>query len=200
MSDNGFKDALDKYTQLVKNGYFSKNTMGVGMDQSIQDFIDGKGLMILHGSWWPAVVSGKNKDMEIGFFPVPPDNGTELVMASGPDKILSINAKSKNIDVSKKFLEVATSQQALSVYCKNAALPGFKDIKAEFSLVMTKVAETVASSKTALNYDNYITKSANDILNKSLSAIMAGGNPDNVIEEMDAAYQRDKEQMDTFFE
>lgn len=196
MADTGLKEGLERFALLGKNGYYSKNVLGVSMDQSIQDFGDGKGFMCIHGSWWPSVVDAKFKDIQMGFFPVPPFNGEKAVMDVGPDIFLSINSKSKNIDAAKEFALTALKPEILGVYMKNSAIPAMKGVDPTFEdQAMKDIVDYLGKLDTCGNYDWYIGPLANDIYTKDLAAMVTGskGVSDTLISDMEKAYAKDKD-------
>lgn len=196
MSDTGLKDGLDRYALLGKKGYYSKNVLGVTFDQSVQEFGEGKGVMCIHGSWWPAVVKAKFKDAQIGFFPVPAFNGEKNVLDVGPDIFLSINAKSKKIDAAKKFAQTALKPEIYGAFVKNSFIPALKGVNAEFDdQAMKDIMGYLGKLDTVGNLDWFIGKLAYDTYTKDLAALSVGakGVSETLIKDMEEGYKKDKD-------
>lgn len=196
MSDSGLKEGLERFALLGKNGYYSKNVLGVSFDQSIQEFAEGKGFMCIHGSWWPSVVKAKFPDVSMGFFPVPPFNGEKAIMDVGPDIFLSINAKSMNIDSAKIFAETALKPEIIGVYVNNSSVPALKGIDPAFEdQAMKDIVDYLGKLDTCGNFDWYIGPLAYDIFTKDLAAMVTGSKEvsKTLIEDMEKAYISDKD-------
>src|SRR5690606_38678782 len=89
--------ALAKMQELTEKGFFNQTALTSDWPQSADIFTSGKAAMIAQGTWMPGVADGDFKDkgydaFEVGFFPVPNENGI-AVMQAAPNESLSVNAK-----------------------------------------------------------------------------------------------------------
>ncbi|MCD9023737.1 ABC transporter substrate-binding protein [Cohnella silvisoli] len=187
------QDALERFKEMTDKGFWNKNALSIGYDQSVQEFIDGKAAMHIMGSWTPGVVDSKTKEMELGFFPIPGRNG-EIVMSAGVDKQIGINTNSANVEKSKELLSLMLSKEMLELYSKNVALTAFTDVNPEYSLSGMTETQAALSSADQLNINvgDRLTNSARDSLNKALSLILAGIDYKPALEEAERNYEKDK--------
>ena len=108
-TDEGSWDkVLERYYGLYKNGYIQNGSLGLGISQAQQQFIDGKAAMIFDGTFnRNAVESTGAVKFERGFFPLPGnDAGKQLYTAGAPGAGPAVFSDSKNIDVCKDIIEL----------------------------------------------------------------------------------------------
>lgn len=185
-------ESIRKFTQLARGGFFNPDALETTYEQSIQQFIDGKSVMQLMGSWTPGVVDGKTSDFKMGFFALPDHNG-KTVMAAAPDKQVSINAKSANLVRAKYLLSILLDKEMLTVYSKNIALSAFKDVIAEYTNpAMKEVQKALQVHPTSNNPGHLFTSSANDSINAALLRILEGKELQNELKMADTNYLKDK--------
>lgn len=186
------QDAVARFGELAAKGYFNKNILSIGYDQSVQEFIDGKGAIHLMGSWTPGVIDSKVQGFDLGFFPIPDRQG-KVVMIATPDNAVTVNANSERLEASKLLAGLFVDKEMLELFCKNAQLSAFKDIEAEYSnAAMADLQQAIGSHPTALNPGLYFTASAQDSINTALTKLVAGGKVSNELEEAEKNYERDK--------
>jgi raffinose/stachyose/melibiose transport system substrate-binding protein len=185
-------EAINKFKQLADNGYFNLDALTIGNDESVQQFIAGKGAIQMMGSWTPGVVDNMTKEFQMGYFAVPNENG-RAVMAAAPDKQVSINAKTLHANKAKYLLSLLLDKEMLAIYSKNTALSAFKDVIVEYTNpAMKDVQKALQLYPTSLNPGHFFTNSANDSINQALNQILAGKEIRDELKEADANYIKDK--------
>ncbi|MEW2402071.1 extracellular solute-binding protein [Streptomyces sp. NPDC046862] len=101
-ADAAFVGALTKVRQLARRGYIDKKMVSLDYAATEQAFLKGKGAMYPMGCWFAAAGDKSAIKNDIGVFDWPTDDGSPL--ASGyTGGGLSVNARSKHLDVAKKF-------------------------------------------------------------------------------------------------
>ncbi|MBO3745576.1 extracellular solute-binding protein [Streptosporangiaceae bacterium NEAU-GS5] len=97
-----FLAATQKFADLAAKGYVNKKDLGQNYDASQAAFLDGKGAMYYMGSWFAAASDASKVKDDIGIFAWPADDGAfHLPAFTGGG--LTVNAKSANVDIAKKF-------------------------------------------------------------------------------------------------
>ncbi|WP_309616766.1 extracellular solute-binding protein, partial [Salinibacterium sp.] len=94
--------ALQKYADIVKDGYINADATGLTYAQGEQGFLDGKAAMWPMGNWF-AAAGDKSADPEnFGFFAMPTNSGPATVPAVTGGGIV-ISAASKHIKEAQEF-------------------------------------------------------------------------------------------------
>lgn len=108
-TDKGTWDAvLTRYHELYEKGYIQDGSLGLGVAQAQQKFIEGKCAMIFDGTFNKNALGGsKAGAFETGYFPLPGnDAGQQLYTAGAPGAGPAIYSSSKNKDICKQILEM----------------------------------------------------------------------------------------------
>lgn len=164
------KVALDKFTELITKGYFNNDCLSIGWDQSRAVLQSGKAAMTINGSWLPGMVS----TMDLGFFPVPNDNGTQPIVAAA-DCHWGVNAKSTNVQAAIDLVNIMASKEGIETRNNNKALSAFSNTDVKQSLpVMTEIANVLKTGK-LVNNISYVTASASNKLYQEILTKIAAG-------------------------
>jgi multiple sugar transport system substrate-binding protein len=86
--------AIAKFEVLTKAGYFNKDALSLSYAQLKDKFESGGGAMYPMGTWQATGVA-KNKDFDIGVFPIPGDSAGKAVIGSTIGPVPYISAKTK---------------------------------------------------------------------------------------------------------
>jgi len=108
-TDEGTWDVvLARYNELYEKGYIQSGSLGLGISQAQQKFIDGEAAMIFDGTFNRTAVEAKGSaDFERGYFPLPGnDAGEQLYAAGAPGAGPAIYSGSKNVDICKDIIEL----------------------------------------------------------------------------------------------
>lgn len=100
-------EVIKRYAELYDKGYIQKGSLGLGIAQAQQKFVDGQAAMIFDGTFnTQALVSDAEGSFESGFFPFPGnDAGDDLYTAGAPGAGPAIYSQSKNVEICKEILE-----------------------------------------------------------------------------------------------
>ncbi|MFD0618630.1 ABC transporter substrate-binding protein [Paenibacillus sp. GCM10027629] len=100
-ADPLFKNAVLKWKSLVESKAFNEDGLAIGYSQLQDAFLKGKGAMYPMGSWFVAAATAQ-KDIEIGVFPIPTDDGSVVTPYSvgGP---ASVSATTKYPEAAQMF-------------------------------------------------------------------------------------------------
>lgn len=124
-TDPAFVESIEAMNDLKK--YFPANSEGLGMDDIRTLFAMEQAAMFPLGSWEIPVVNELNADLDYGFFPMPSKAGNQTV-TTWVDGSFAINAKSKNKEAAKTFLEFLTTKEFGELFVDEfkmiSAIPG----------------------------------------------------------------------------
>jgi ABC-type glycerol-3-phosphate transport system substrate-binding protein len=152
ISDNvDFKNALEKFLDLHKNGYFSPGVLSEGYEAVYKEVADGKSAMIIQGSWLPSFATGFNKDVQLASFILPNPSGNQAGSLLFPDWNLGLNKNSKNKEAAIQFLDFLAQSDSLAYLSAEwKAVPAFKDVNVDLGDSQKGYLEGLA------NYTSYL--------------------------------------------
>ncbi len=110
--------ALDLYVQLAQNGFIETQKQ---LDNS---FSQGKIAYYISGAWLLDQIQRENPSLDFGISLIPAINGHSGVSFAGGEYI-SISSKTKNYDLSKKFVKYMTDGKNAIEFCKKINEAGF---------------------------------------------------------------------------
>ncbi|MCP4399902.1 MAG: extracellular solute-binding protein [bacterium] len=100
---------MEKYAQLVME-FSNEDMKSVTYSQMLELFFTGKTAMIVMGSWLQGEEQRLQPDFEVGYFPIPTEDGTK-VYPMWVNEGLSINANTKEPELAKDFIKFFLSDQ-----------------------------------------------------------------------------------------
>ncbi|SNY64947.1 ABC transporter substrate-binding protein [Paractinoplanes atraurantiacus] len=120
---SAWKDAMDKYVQMKDAQCFNPSPNGVGYDEQMQMLGQGKALGAVHVL--SAVANAKKyatADTTFSMTPFPAtDKAADTFVPVSVGIAYAVNAKAKNPELAKKFLDFVAGDQGQEVYATKAA-------------------------------------------------------------------------------
>ncbi|MFD5190300.1 extracellular solute-binding protein [Streptomyces sp. NPDC058357] len=126
--DSGWADAMGKYQELQRRGFFNENPNGTTYEQQTSMVASGRAAMAVQVS---AVLANfrqaaRNPD-DLGMFPFPGgDDAAKLWIPAGIVVGLGISARSRNSAEAKAFVEFLGKQQNVDRWAQSVAAIPFK--------------------------------------------------------------------------
>jgi len=146
LNDPNFVKSIEAMNTLTP--YFPANYEGIGMDDMRTMFATEQAAMMVMGQWEFASLKKLNPALELDVFPVPSATGGKPTVSTWMDGSWGINAKAKNKDAAKKFLEFMSTKEAAQIIVNDlklsTAVPGVKSSDA----LDNKILELTASNPT----------------------------------------------------
>lgn len=107
--DGNWNTYLEKWSDLIKNGVYTKDMAGIDAEQALDQFATGKAAMFCSGPWDLETIKSKNPDLKFDMFPFYGTQKSDGWLIGGPGCGFAVNAKSANKDVVYQvFDQVAT--------------------------------------------------------------------------------------------
>jgi raffinose/stachyose/melibiose transport system substrate-binding protein len=120
---SGWVEALEKYADLQKRGYFSPNASGTSFDEQLQMVAAGKAFMACTTSSALANVFKYSGNREFAMMPIPSSNDPETFwIPASPSNGYSINAKAENKDAAIEFLKFMTEPETVGAFSEAGQL------------------------------------------------------------------------------
>ena len=131
-SDKPLGKSLDVLYEFVSNGWVEEDLATTNWEQSKVDLANGKIAMAILGTWAiPQVQSLAENSEDIGFMPVPTEDGT-LYSVCSPDWALAVSNKSKHKDEAKDFLYAFLKSDCADV---NGFIPAKEGIESNNTVI-----------------------------------------------------------------
>lgn len=127
VDENGsYADALvslgEKMVQI--EGYSQDDIMGTDQDSATADFANGKGAMMIGGSWLNASITAANPDIQISMMPIPGDTAEETNTCAYPGDMAMAIAKNSDVaDEAVALVKWMTSPEIATKYAEAEGNP-----------------------------------------------------------------------------
>ena len=127
-----YQGCLTQWMRLYDEDVESRDSVGVGGEQALQEFINGNAAMIITGAWDFTKLNESGIDW--GMDLVPTFEGGESRYGAGADSpgyALYAEVKGKKLDAAKKWLEFMLSDEALEITAGNGSIVTVKGFEQE---------------------------------------------------------------------
>ncbi|MFU8946201.1 ABC transporter substrate-binding protein [Mycetocola zhadangensis] len=193
-SDSEWATAFDKYLEMMDAGCFTPDALGTSLEIAQGAVAKGDAVGIVTVSNQISDIEGlapEGTTFETAPLPAT-DDASETVLPVGLGSGYGVNAKGKNVELAKKFMEFYMSQEGLDVALKAGSIfpsvpvEGFTPIPA-----LEGVTEQAQSEKTAAFPDQtWPSASTTQVFQDQLQMLLGGQTtvPD-ALAAMDAAYK-----------
>lgn len=147
---SGWADAMGKYQELQRKGFFNDNPNGTTYEQQTSLVASGKAAMAVQVS---AVLANFRQATptpdDLGMFPFPGgDNAAELWIPAGIVVGLGVSAHAKNPDKAKAFIEFLGQQENINRWATAvSAIPFKRDASTEIDPVLADFLPIIDSNR-----------------------------------------------------
>ncbi|WP_254450260.1 ABC transporter substrate-binding protein [Cohnella herbarum] len=193
-TDPEFANFFDPIIELTNKDYFLENSVGLGNDQVVQVFKEGKAAMYPMGTWSLDSFTADSQKFEVGAFSIPLNKGSEPhVVNLVSDNIFTGISWSKHPEEVKLFLsfisdpEIAkiwSEETKAAVTVKGGTSPSYHPISAELTQTIDSNITSIFPSLTPSIEPTYF-----PILQKIL--LKKNGSPSELLSEMQKAQEKD---------
>jgi raffinose/stachyose/melibiose transport system substrate-binding protein len=160
----------------VDQGYFTEGFNGFGYDPSWQDFVKGKGVFLVSGSWLLAdLEAGLGEDL--GFMLPPVGESGQLAVTGSTGLPFAITSEADDPDVAAAYLDFITSPEAMAKVSDAGSLPAHDTASQS---PQGALADVFAAWDTALQEDaltpylDWATPNATEVVPTEVQKFMGG--------------------------
>lgn len=181
---------FEEYIRLVDNGYIEEGVLGLNHSQAMQGIADGETAMVLGLSTFYADIKSINADVEIGYFPLPDEEGN-VTMSGTSDKAIGYWPKSKNVDLAKALVGFYARPEINKLYCEaTQMLPCIKDVVPKLDEPLVQISEDLGKAETIFGaLDGPWPAPAYETYRKAIQSVHSGERDvKKMLSDMDAAY------------
>lgn len=177
-----------KILQLAQYGQNDPN--GTDQDSATASFANGKGAMMIGGSWLLASITAANPKIQISMMPIPGDTESETNTCAYPgDMALSIAKNTKVKDAAVKFVKWMTSTKTANEYAKQEGNPscikGVDYVAPQFSDLYKNY---VTTNKFILNPDCNWTSAQQQAAGSAIQQLYYNKNADQFASDLSSAF------------
>jgi len=193
-SNPAFRDYLKRYIELVNKGYFVKGALGLDHTQSTQLIADGKVAMEMFLSLGYGEIVGFNKSADIGYFPLPDDQGN-VYWSGAPDNGIGYWIKGKNIPLAKRLVGFYARPDINQMFNEAIqTIPCIKGASPKLAAPVAQLAVDLAKTKTLFTwFDGPWPFKASDVYRSAIQSIHSGDQDiDKITAALDQAYSQNK--------
>lgn len=151
-SDSEWSTAFDQLTELRDAGCFSKDPLGTSIEVAQNQVATGEAVGIVTVTNQIGDIermAAEGTTFETAAFPAT-DDASETVLPVGLGAGYGVNAKSKNLDLAKKFMEFYMSEEGMNIALEVGSIFPSQAVEGyEPSAVLAGIAEQAQSEQTA---------------------------------------------------
>jgi len=127
-NDPDMVETWNRVKTLSDKGYFGDNALGGKYEQSLSDFANGKGAMLIIGSWVIPAFNQQNPNLHYSLFPVPfNDKGEKLYAMFESELGMAVSATSKHKKEALDYFKLFYTKEPYEAYLNGKK--GFSNIK-----------------------------------------------------------------------
>ena len=137
--------------------YAQRDAWGTNYDNAVAVFADGKGAMLVNGTWALPAITKANSNLKLGAFVMPsPVPGYDTKVPAGPDSYLSIYKDSAHPKEAEEFFDYLMDKPAQQKYADQQYLFSVRnDVKSDNPIMAQLKTEWIDPGKTATYSDGY---------------------------------------------
>ena len=192
---SGWKEALQKFLELNKRGYFNSSPLGTSFDQALKSVASGKAAMItIVSASFPALAGYGGGSDKFGVFATPGINDpSKIMIPASPIDTFGVNAKSQQANKAKAVLKFMAEPQQASKFARlSTSLPGLKLDNAKVTPILKPMMKYLNANR-SVPYMNH--RWPNPEVQQALFTVgqqlFTGGiTVDGALKKMDQAYQK----------
>ncbi|WP_246079088.1 ABC transporter substrate-binding protein [Paenibacillus piri] len=176
---------------IIQSGLISKDLLGVGSEQFINDFAAEKVAMLVGNADHLGKIVKANPNLQVGIFPLVGTEPGTKVLYGAVNVGIAVGAKTKHKEEALAFLNFIGTQVGITPYQKmTGQMVGIPGVKYEVSPVMEQFNRMYSNNEIGLylpqNYFGELSASILDEMIKASQDVLAGGaKPEDVPKRMD---------------
>jgi raffinose/stachyose/melibiose transport system substrate-binding protein len=152
---SGWVDAMTKYMELNKRGFFNPNPNGTSFEESQRLVASGRAAMAVHTAGTVAGMLATAGHRDFAMWPLPAlDDAEKTQVAVGITNGYGVSATSKNKDAATAFLNFLAEPDSMADWAKVTSVPVFGQPEDQTDPIYVDIMKYVSAGKGALYMDN----------------------------------------------
>lgn len=107
---------LEKWSEMITDGVYTKDMVGIDHDQALEEFATGKAAMFCSGPWDLDTIKDKNPDLKVDMMPFYGTKASDGWLIGGPGCGFAVNKSSKNKDAAMKVLKALSTEEGQKAF------------------------------------------------------------------------------------
>lgn len=107
---------LEKWSEMITDGVYTKDMVGIDHDQALEEFATGKAAMFCSGPWDLDTIEEKNPDLKVDMMPFYGTKASDGWLIGGPGCGFAVNKSSKNKDAAMKVLKALSTEEGQKAF------------------------------------------------------------------------------------
>lgn len=147
--DGNWNPYLEKWSEMITEGIYTEDMVGIDHDQALEEFATGKAAMFCSGPWDLETIQEKNPELVIDMMPFYGTKASDGWLIGGPGCGFAVNKSSENKEAAMKVLEAISTVEGQKAFWQDNQGGSSYLEGAEFDL-----PEAYASASKALEAGN----------------------------------------------
>lgn len=171
---------VHQYKQVeewAKLGYFNKDLLTATYEKQQRALVDGQAAIIIQGNFVVPELYKMKADTDIGFFPLPNEDGTQSIALTGATQVF-IAKNSKHAEEAKDLLRFLSDKEQAQSYLEiSPGVSAFKDIDVSDKMpgALKEIQSIVSSGKISKHGDDaYVIPLPYDDMVAAYTELLAG--------------------------
>lgn len=110
---------LEKWSEMITEGIYTTDMIGIDHDQSLEQFATGGAAMFCSGPWDYDAIMAKNPDLQIDMMPFYGTQPSDGWLIGGPGCGFAVNEASANKDAAMKILTAISTYEGQEAFWQN---------------------------------------------------------------------------------
>ena len=107
---------LEKWSEMITDGVYTKDMVGIDHDQALEEFATGKAAMFCSGPWDLDTIKDKNPNLKVDMMPFYGTKASDGWLIGGPGCGFAVNKSSKNKDAAMKVLKALSTEEGQKAF------------------------------------------------------------------------------------
>jgi len=186
------KKVFERQYELKTKGYYNKDLLAGTYENQQEALANGTAAMAFQADWMLPEISKRfgDKANDIGFFPLPSDDG-EGVVSLYPPKQIFVTKTSPRVEAAKQLAEFMTKPEALAVWYKyNPGIPVYNGVEASLFAGQQEIYKYIEEGKGIIQIQLRLPAGIIDF-DKITQELVGKGDAQKAVEQMDKNYKQD---------
>ncbi len=191
------------FREFVGSGYYPEGVNAITYDDATALFYSGEAAMLPTGTWLVSAIVESVQDFEVGFFPFPSIDGSEVAPAAGVGTGLFVAQDAGNPGGAVKYIDYVLQDDTARLLTESLlTIPAHPvdteglDVPPLFKAVLEDVGQVSQSGAVGYNIDVLTPQNFNETMFTGFQEVLGGDKTaGDQVKEMQAAWQESKKKQ-----